>query len=399
MARKADYCESYWRENKNHVAELSIRRLRRPQWCNACLRTHPAMFFSTIPRRNGVLQNSWGLAAFPILEKVAFSTNCIRSEGFITICEHKKVSYMDLCSWKCYLTATVLPSVTPRPFHPFECASCISKDLYVPHTGLRINSSVQKSRLWSRSGSDAGQASIESKHRTNLEIIKDLSGTPQIIKSWRIPIFSVGDSPGNGRQLVPVTFIRDALRTAECRSRHLLCGHMSFIDGSFFDALYQITQKATNDPEVVDVTYLSQVVISSEASKGWWKRKRTGRSNSYVSEQTLSRVNCDSCGSQQSWQRNNNTFFIEGRHNLSCCRLNPSERTMDMEFISAMDPQSYHLREDVETRHITWCPYEGCSNARNAACHLQELTQLDKISSTRDNPPPYRYVQFISRTL
>lgn len=331
--REAVYCEPCW--------QMKISELSRLPWCNACLDTHPALLLSQDPRYWGLAKRLHHLEDGPLVQTATFLYNKMCA-GHISVCAHKKIPYMELRS----------------PFTPWQCTECIAKAEDVPLTDNHTPPSWYKPWSWSRAAKSADQELMEAK-QPKIEIDLGITEGLHIVKSWRVPIFRVDVNASSGCQLVPTNFIRNALQVAESRYRHVLCGHMSFNDGSFLKALElqdcQLTQVASNDPNVLDVSDILQAATPAKGPK-WWRKDRTSASSSSTSDirdkkrsntpslhsnpSTMGGVNCDSCGSQQHWLRSGSTFFIEGRHDLSCCRLSLGGTAVDMELICDMDAES-----------------------------------------------------------
>jgi hypothetical protein len=64
---------------------------------------------------------------------------------------------------------------------------------------------------------------------------------------------------------------------------------------------------------------------------------------------------CDACGTLYTWEREGGTFFVKTKRQLSRC-----SSPLDPQWLLLVDPASWRMDDDPETRGLLWCPYKGC---------------------------------------
>jgi hypothetical protein len=398
------HCENCWHDIGNGRLNDMMELLSRQIWCKACYRMHPAIFFTQSERVDGFRQTSHLLYGYIGIQVSSWTTSCIRAEGAIRVCRHKSISYDDMCSWKAHMTGSGPPSISPRPFTPWACTECLGGVEDVPCVGIQ---SIPRAKAGSLSMRFSSAAALDFKSaaeqpKIDLGYARSSAGIPNITKSWRIPIFYIDQELA---QPITSEFIQDALQAAHEKYNPILCPHVSFTDGSLLDAL-QSSLKDIN--RVSSVPSQQQHGICNEPAPkmgwlGWFQGKTHAIDQPTVGERTGEAaqclrignpVTCFHCIADYSWSRKGDFVFIEGHHNFSFCKLDPTQPSMDMTFINAMDPESYSLGHDTDLKHVTWCPNRDCVNGRNFATHLSNLLVMNQICEAfADEPPPYGYAK------
>lgn len=409
------YCQDCRQNINSGKTEATIRQLcTETQYCGYCRSPHPLLLFPYYQRHRGKRN------PFTSSSSAAGSTpaRCILAEGRIHVCAHKSVSYEDLCAWKAWLMKMNTPRVEPKEFSEFSCVHCYW-DAGLRESGDATNAGPAARFLARATGAAASALSPIWGTVVSLLAPRGLKfpglwisfptdvsqSEPSFLIQWTLPVLRLRSCwhSGNGLERITRRDVQAALEVAQKRHPRLLCGHISFTDGAFLRAFcidgcscesvanHDIPAIAVNchlhshNPKFTGIATDPYMRCHCERSPSlrcdYIRRPATYSLRKYEASKeeidyslvSAHGVRCCNCSIDYGWQRIGNHFFIRMTRKLSKYILGPEDVCSNAQFTQHLDPYSYGILDDEETKHITWCQDRRCSNSRNYSNHLREV--------------------------
>ncbi|KAK8029688.1 hypothetical protein PG993_010979 [Apiospora rasikravindrae] len=295
------------------------------QWCDPCMYIHPLILFPHDQR---------GLAS---------GARCILSLGGIKVCPHFSFSVAEFEKIRRQYT-------TPERKHRrqlFRCGQCSGG-----MTGLMLPTVtwVPGFSMWPT------RDRIKIKWRLYLKLDKkDFFYIKQYVKD--------GLNQTDAHRAV-----QRALSRASKNHDDLLCPHRSFDDGRLLEAF---KREYPSNPPLIFPTNEGGATISRQYPDHY-ERYPDVLLASFQSDDTCRSCNLyeSSWGNQVEWKwevRNEEAtgLSLEREITLTIPDLRVPYKYMEHdEWLQMLPPPSYGLLQDVELRHITWCPDKACANGR-----------------------------------
>ncbi|KAK6858220.1 hypothetical protein PG995_005919 [Apiospora arundinis] len=328
--------------------KVMSRMLNNVKWCEGCKTTHPLLMFSHSQR---------GMNP---------GAKCILRTGGVTVCPHYTLSISniyerpDLALWS-YKHGEVV----------FKCDKCFDGiSGYIKPTV-----SLDKPEILTRRRIGDGQYKYV-KHQVKIKWRISLSSDTKGFNHIRNAMV-LGMKKNKAAEVV-----RKALAKAAEDYNHLLCGHRRFDDGSL------LTQWASLLPHTTQATGLGQ-----KSKLEPHEVPLLHEDDDLVPRNVIATtINHELCGNAHGgpdgfrhrvkwswsyWRKPNEPgLSLEREIILKVPDFGASFDSTHLDWIQMMSPASYGIQEDMELRHITWCPDETCANARGWATHIRILCNL-----------------------
>ncbi|KAK4213129.1 hypothetical protein QBC37DRAFT_400852 [Rhypophila decipiens] len=342
------------------------RRLERlektEKYCTGCQREHSHMLFSA-------RQRAASKKSRPV---------CVVHEGSIKICAHHSIKHRQIREW--------VQNAELKNQLVWQCQHCFS-DLELPTLPVSISHS--------RDGTHQPRLSV-SDYWPRCRPEGPLS--LRLLKTCDLPIFSVS---GLASDVISGAMVKDALEAAQLRYGDLTCPHLRFNDGQLLrelnclqfpclmKGLAELIRKEEPDPAKRQSAAAAVQVKCPEFHKMMPKEDMDKFNHLPTYDSLLPRyphrVCCRLCTAEYKWVRRGDCFWVSFRQKFPTCRTTPySDRfkhRYDGDLVDYIDPASYGHEEDIDLKHITWCPEPTCDNwKRGDTCHTLARRRMSGYS-------------------
>lgn len=326
-----DFCPKCVDFEQSGRLNESIWRLETRIWCDACCEYHKRGFFSSSQRK-------------PRLR----SRKCIGWEGRLRLCSHVSLGWDRILAEK-----RKVKSLRQRRIGCLLNLQC-PKDCHWPGS---YNSFYPKR---------ATQNGLNHRYY-NWIANTDQTRALGMFASWANHIFDIDTT-------LPLTrhVFRKALEKLNVDGRGpRLCPHMRIDDGQLSLALGpEVCSPSSNRPEPG-----FEVKGHKHEEKRLLPRIREIAANSKSQSIDVElynggfarKLSCNVCHSMYLWRRCENTIHLEFSTRI------PLSSATDSAWIRLLDPHSWNITGDTETRHVYWCPDTECRTNRHWICFYNRL--------------------------
>lgn len=327
LIRKDLYCQPCLTSLVTPWRQYHRKRLEHPLHCSGCDKNHPNALFSIGQRSKGDKERI-----------------CIGREGYVRLCPHKTVSWLDIEAW--------LASRTGENSTVFTC----EHESHGSKTPTKDTSILQPDR----------RPTLRISSRSDF---RDVIASLQ----WQVnPLDMKAEEPAT------VAHIRAKLRMEELAATTTLCPHESFDDVTFllrpFDPYHCACTQAKSGltPNHDKTNTCESGLLSSKCttccrclSAEWGglgqgrllATRRLPKEPHQPVGEVNHKVTCNSCPTSYTWSKSDNVVELSRR--TMCGFRSPYEHS----WISMLDPASYDTKEPGSL-HTLWCEDPKCATAR-----------------------------------
>jgi hypothetical protein len=319
----------------SHKTSDHNRRLARvlgeEKWCSGCTDHHSVVFFSAAQR-----------------DTADGKRICIGREGVVRLCPHKSLSSDDMIV-ACQEANRARKETIVKDTHCLNCESLRPPGRY-----------SRSHRPWA----------VALEGRTCFE------------RRWEIEVLEL-----DPRAELTKEGLRQTLAAQRENLGAFLCPHIKFDDGQLLLPFEHGNCACFGGPQPEGHQFLRH---------GTWKKTGSWRyscrnhkadnprlAGTFITDDSYTRhhgYECSQCLCEYSWHRQGGKVYLSMSKIFHCgeaYKTDPSP--LNLEWLMAIDPESWGITQDEELRHIAWCPDSSCGTSIRWRALLRLLLKAQRL--------------------